>query len=154
MKPLYTLFLAGLTLVSCKGPKEDSPIDAAFSPDAEHLEEINTECFQYFGEKDTVRLMTLTDGTRVTGTLDYAIFEKDKNSGTIDGEIRDDMIIAEYTFMSEGDSSKRQVVFRKTEVGWKEGFGEMKSVDGIPVQVNIDSLDYSHQMTLTSVPCD
>ncbi|MEB2774698.1 hypothetical protein SYJ56_05240 [Algoriphagus sp. D3-2-R+10] len=154
MKPLYALFLAGLLLVSCKGPKEDSPIDAAFSPDAEHLEEINTECFQYFGEKDTVQLMTLTAGTKVTGTLDYAIFEKDKNSGTINGEIRDDMIIAEYTFMSEGDSSKRQVVFQKTEEGWIEGFGEMNSVDGIPVQVNIDSLDYSHHMTLTPIPCD
>lgn len=154
MRTIHTLFIAVLLLVSCKGPKEDSPIDVAFSPNAEHLEEINTECFQYVGEKDTVRLMTLTVGTKVTGTLDYAIFEKDKNIGFIKGEIRDDMIIAEYTFMSEGDSSKRQVVFQKTDEGWKEGYGEMKSVDGIPVQVNIDSLDYSHQMTLSPIPCD
>ncbi len=154
MKTLPTLFFVVLLLVACKGPKQDSPIDAAFSPDAEHLEEINTECFQYLGEKDTVRLTTHVDGTNITGTLDYAIFEKDKNSGTIKGEIRDDMIIAEYTFMSEGDSTRRQVVFKNTEEGWKEGYGEMKSVDGIPVQVNIDSLDYSHNIALTPFPCD
>lgn len=154
MRAIYTLFIAVLILVSCKGPKEDSPIDVALSPNAEHLEEINTECFQYVGEKDTIRLMTLTVGTKVTGTLDYAISEKDKNTGFIKGEIRDDMMIAEYTFMSEGDSSKRQVVFQKTDEGWKEGYGEMKSVDGIPVQVNIDSLDYSHQMILSPIPCD
>lgn len=154
MRTTHALFITILVLVSCNGPKEDSPIDVALSPNAEHLEEINTECFQYFGEKDTVRLMTLTVGTKVTGTLDYAIFEKDKNNGFIKGEIREDLMIAEYTFMSEGDSSKRQVVFQKTDEGWKEGYGEMKSVDGIPVQVNIDSLDFNHQMTLVPIPCD
>ncbi len=154
MRTIHALFIAILVLVSCKGPKEDSPIEVALSPNAEHLEEINTECFQYFGEKDTVRLMTLTIGTKVTGTLDYAIFKKDKNSGFIKGEIRENLMIAEYTFMSEGDSSKRQVVFQKTDEGWKEGYGEMKTVDDIPVQVNIDSLDFSHQITLAPIPCD
>ncbi|SFT78286.1 hypothetical protein SAMN04489724_2195 [Algoriphagus locisalis] len=154
MKASIPILIFVLAILSCKGPKEDSPIDVAFSPDEEHAEEINTECFRYFGEKDTVLLTTHVDGTNITGTLDYSIYEKDKNSGTIEGEIRDNMIIAEYTFQSEGVTSKRQVVFKNTEEGWKEGFGEMKSVDGIPVQVNIDSLDYSHQMALTPVPCD
>lgn len=154
MRTTHALFITILVLVSCNGPKEDSPIDVALSPNAEHLEEINTECFQFISEKDTIRLMTLTEGTKVTGTLDYSIFEKDKNSGFIKGEIREGLMIAEYTFMSEGDSSKRQVVFKKTEEGWKEGYGEMKSVDEIPVQVNIDSLDFSHQMTLVPIPCD
>lgn len=154
MKAPFKLFFAMLIMVSCNGAKKDSPIDVAFSPEAEHLEEINTECFQYLGAKDTVRLTTYIDGTNITGTLDYSFFEKDKNSGTIEGEIRDNMIIAEYTFLSEGVSSKRQVVFKNTDEGWKEGFGEMKTVDGIPVQVNIDSLDYSHQMALNPVPCD
>ena len=154
MKSLYVLILSILFITACSESKKDSPIDAAFSPKTELIEAINTECFQYFGEKDTVRLTTHIDGTNITGTLDYAIFEKDKNSGTIEGEIRDNMIIAEYTFLSEGITSKRQIVFKNTEDGWKEGYGEMKSVDGIPVQVNIDSLDYSHQMALAPVPCD
>ncbi|WBL42564.1 hypothetical protein PBT90_17685 [Algoriphagus halophytocola] len=148
------LFLSAILVLACKGPKEDSPIDVAFSPDEEHVEEINTECFRYFGEKDTVFLTTHIDGTNITGTLDYSFFEKDKNSGTIEGEIRDNMIIAEYTFQAEGLTSKRQVVFKNTEEGWKEGFGEMKPVDGIPAQVNIDSLKYNHDMILTPVPCD
>ena len=154
MKALSILFFAALIVVACKGPKEDTPVEVAFSPDEEHLEELNTECFQYFGEKDTVLLTTHVDGTNITGTLDYSIFEKDKNSGTIEGEIRDNMIIAEYTFQSEGQTSKRQVVFKNTEEGWKEGFGEMSSVDGIPVQDNLDSLDYNHNMILSPVPCN
>lgn len=153
MRALSALFIAALVLAACKGPKEDTPIEVAFSPDEEHLEEINTECFQYLGEKDTITLTTHLDGTTVTGTLNYSLFEKDKNTSTIAGVIRDNLIIAEYTFMSEGRSSKRQVVFKNTEEGWKEGFGEMKEVDGIPVQVNIDSLDYSHSLALVPVPC-
>lgn len=154
MKTLYTLFFAILLLAACNGPKKDSPIDVAFSPEAEHLEKINTECFQYADANDTVRLTTHIDGTNISGSLDYSLYEKDKNSGTIDGEIRGNMIIAEYTFQSEGVTSKRQVVFKNMDEGWKEGFGEIKNVDGIPVYTNIDSLDYSHQMILNPVPCD
>ena len=154
MRSLYTSFFAILLIAACNGPKKDSPIDAAFSPEAEHLEEINTECFQYADGKDTVRLTTHIDGTSIAGSLDYSFYEKDKNRGTIDGEIRDNMIIAEYTFQSEGVTSKRQVVFKNTDEGWKEGYGEMKNVDGISTYVNIDSLDYSHQMALNPIPCD
>lgn len=154
MKATYAVFIAVLFFSSCNGPKEDSPIDVALSPNAEHLEEINTECFQYVDEKDTIQLMTLTVGTKVTGTLDYAFFEKDKNSGSIEGEIRENRMVAEYTFMSEGDSSKRQVVFQKTEEGWKEGYGNMNTTDGIPVQVDIDSLDFGHRFMLAPIPCD
>ncbi len=154
MKTLSTLFFALLILSSCEGPKKDTPIEVAFSPDEEQLEAINTECFRYFGERDTVLMTTHVDGTNVSGTLSYSISEKDKNTGTIEGKIRDSLIIAEYTFMSEGITSKRQVVFKNTEEGWKEGYGDMKSVDGIPVQVNIDSLDFSHDMALAPVPCD
>ncbi|MFC5626637.1 hypothetical protein [Algoriphagus winogradskyi] len=154
MKALSTLFFAALVMSACKGPKEDTPVEVAFSPDEEHVEEINTECFRYYGDKDTVLLTTHVDGMKITGTLDYSLFEKDKNTGTIEGEIRDDLIIAEYTFMSEGVTSNRQVVFKNTEEGWKEGYGEIKTVDGIPVYVNMDSLDYSHQIALTPVPCD
>ncbi len=154
MKTGYTLFFGILSIVGCKEPKEDSPIDVALSPDAEYLEEINTECFQHVNEKDTIQLMTLTVGTKVTRTLDYSIFEKDKNTGSIEGEIRENRMVAEYTFMSESDSSKREVVFQKTEEGWKEGCGKMNTTDGIPVQVDIDSLDFSHQFILAPVPCD
>lgn len=154
MKTLTTLFLALLIFSACEGPKKDTPIEVAFSPDEEQIEAINSECFRYFGEKDTLLMTTHVDGTNISGTLAYSISQKDRNTGTIEGEIRDNLIIAEYTFMSEGVTSKRQVVFKNTEEGWKEGYGEMKSVDGIPVQVNIDSLDFSHDMALTPVPCD
>ena len=153
MKASIAAFFIVLAMISCKGPKEDSPIDVAFSPEDEQLMNMNTECFQYISEKDTIKLTTHIDGTNITGTLNYSLFEKDKNSGTIDGEIRDNLIIAEYTFQSEGQTSKRQVVFKNTDEGWKEGFGEMKEVDGIPVQVNIDSLDYRHGLALKPVPC-
>ena len=63
MKTLITVFFAALVMAACKGPKEDTPIEVAFSPEEEHLEKINTECFHYFGEKDTVRLTTQVSGT-------------------------------------------------------------------------------------------
>ncbi len=154
MKALSTLFFAALLMASCNGPKKDSPIDVAFSPEDELNEVINTECFQYLGEKDTVQLTAHIDGTKVTGTLDYVLFEKDNNNGTVEGEIRDSLMILEYVYMSEGVTSKRQVVFKNTDEGWKEGYGEMKEVDGILVQKNIDSLDYNNSYSLFPVPCE
>ncbi|EAZ82075.1 hypothetical protein [Algoriphagus machipongonensis] len=152
MKGHYTLFFVALLLVACNGVKKDSPIEEAFSPESER--DLNINCFQYVNDQDTIKLSTEIDGTSVTGTLDYLFYEKDKTFGTIQGEVRDNLLIAEYNYLAEGDSSTRQVVFKKTTEGWEEGFGEMKVVDGVPVQVNLDSLDYSNSYELSPVPCD
>ena len=154
MKTLNLLVLAVFAAVACKGPKEDSPIDVHFSPDSVARAEILEECFQFVNGKDTVRLRIQPEEVNVTGELAYLWFEKDKSWGTIAGTLEDSLLIAEYTFLSEGDTSTRQVVFKRFKEGWKEGYGEINEVDGVVVYKNIDSLDYSHEVNLMSIPCD
>lgn len=154
MKSLSILVLTIFAIAACKGPKEDSPIDAHFSPDRESKAAIMEDCFQYVSGKDTIRMRIQPDEFNVTGELSFLFFEKDKSKGLIKGTLKDSMLIAEYSFFSEGDSSKRQVVFKRFEEGWREGFGEVEEVDGIVVYQNIDSLDFNHQVNLVSMPCD
>lgn len=154
MKAQFILVLSVFAIVSCKGPKEDSPIDAHFSPDSVAKADILEDCFQFVSGKDTIRLRIQPDEFNVTGELAYLFFEKDKSWGSITGTLKDSLLIAEYNFLSEGDSSKRQVVFKRFEEGWREGYGEIEEVDGIGVFENIDSLDFSHEVNLVPIPCD
>ena len=154
MKSLNVLAVAFFFAVACKGPKEDSPIDAHFSPDSVAKAEIMEDCFQFVNGKDTIRLRIQPEEVNVTGELAYLWFEKDKSWGTIEGTLEDSLLIAEYTFLAEGDTSIRQVVFKRFKEGWKEGYGEINEVDGVVVYKNIDSLDYNHEFNLVSIPCD
>jgi hypothetical protein len=43
--------------------------------------------------------------------LTYLFFEKDKNNGTLVGQMVGDTLRANYTFMSEGKESSRDIVF-------------------------------------------
>jgi hypothetical protein len=154
MKARHLLFLAFFAAAACNGPKEDSPIDAHFSPDSVARAEILEECFQFVKGNDTIRLRIQPEEVNVTGELAYLFYEKDKSIGTFEGTLRDSLLVAEYTFLSEGDTSTRQVVFKRFKEGWKEGYGEIDEVDGVVVYKNVDSLDYSHDVNLVSIPCD
>lgn len=154
MKAQYLLTGAILAVLACKGPKENSPIDAHFSPDSLAKADIAESCFQYVSGKDTVLLRIQPEEINVTGELAYLFFEKDKSWGTLEGVLQDSLLIASYTFFSEGDTSVRQVVFRRFEEGWKEGYGEIKEVDGVGAFRNLDSLDFSHDTILSPIPCE
>lgn len=154
MKTLKALVLAAFAVIACKGPKEDSPIDAHFSPDSLAKAEIMEDCFRWINGKDTILLRIQPEEVNVTGELAYLFYEKDKSRGTIEGTLQDSLLIAEYTFLSEGDTSTRQVVFKRFEEGWREGYGDIAEVDGVVVYKNIDSLDFDHEVNLASIPCE
>ena len=154
MKTLKVLVLAAFAVIACKGPKEDSPIDAHFSPDSVAKADILEDCFRWVNGNDTILLRIQPEEVNVTGELAYLFYEKDKSRGTIEGTLQDSLLIAEYTFLSEGDTSTRQVVFKRFEEGWREGHGEINEVDGVVVYKNVDSLDFGHEVNLTSIPCE
>ena len=112
------------------------------------------ECYTYINGKDSVILRPQLSGEKVSGTLAYCYFEKDQNKGSIQGIFKDDLLIAEYTFESEGRTSVRQVVFKKTPSGFVEGYGEITEKEGKSVFKSIDSLDYNHEMVLRKSVCD
>lgn len=87
-------------------------------------------CYRSIIGKDTMNLKVEKFPNVVTGNLTYNFYEKDDNIGTIDGTLSGDTLIANYTFMSEGKSSVRQVAFLISDSTATEGFGPMEEKEG------------------------
>lgn len=112
-----------------------------------------TGCYANISARDTVKLKVETFPNVVTGTLLYNFFEKDKNTGEIEGRLMGDTLLADYTFMSEGIRSTRQVVFLIRDSIAIEGYGAMEEKEGRMVFKDIREIDFSKGMKLTKVSC-
>ena len=99
-------------------------------------------CYIMIQGKDTATLeLTVADST-VSGNLNFKRFEKDSNQGTIDGVIRDGLILANYAFQSEGRRSVREVVFLMRGESLLEGYGEIEVKGDSAKFVNITGLKF------------
>ncbi|MCV9926999.1 hypothetical protein OIU83_05025 [Flavobacterium sp. LS1R49] len=136
-----------MVLVSCKKNKpEEVTLDA--------VESVGEQCFESVINKDTIK-MTLNTNSRneVNGELIYKIYEKDKNEGTINGTIKGDTLIADYTFQSEGVSSVREVAFLKKGTTYIDGYGDLIEKNGKMVFKDKKTLKFDAKMTLSKVDC-
>ena len=95
----------------------------------------------------------IKDNNIVTGNLTYDYYEKDKNKGTIKGELKSDTLFADYTFMSEGIESVREVVFINTAGGWVEGYGEIDDKDGKVIFKNRNKITFDNSAVLKETAC-
>jgi hypothetical protein len=111
-------------------------------------------CYKYLDSANLITLKFTSANDTVSGTLAYDIYEKDKNVGTILGEMKGDMLIADYTFTSEGVKSVRQVVFKKSGSGFIGGMGDMEEKDGKMVYKNINALTFDPEIILAEVDCN
>ncbi|WP_051189716.1 hypothetical protein [Daejeonella oryzae] len=136
MKPLF-LILTGLTVT----------LNACNSTTVKYAEENadsikSSICYSYDNKKDLINIQMNDSAGFVIGNLNYNIYEKDKNTGIIKGKMRGDTLIADYTFMSEGTESVRQVAFLKKGTDLLEGFTEVEEKNGQMVFKEIDSLKF------------
>jgi hypothetical protein len=112
-----------------------------------------TECYDYFSNKDSISLHITITGRSVAGELLYKIFEKDQNKGSLQGEMHQDTLLAEYTFISEGIESVREIAFLKKENAFAEGYGEAEEKDGKLVFKNAGALNFSNTVILKKSDC-
>ncbi|MBO9201894.1 MULTISPECIES: hypothetical protein [Niastella] len=110
-------------------------------------------CYQYATAADTITLKLVRTGENVTGTLVYLLKEKDSNKGTIQGTLKGDLLVADYTFMAEGSQSIRQVAFKQTGNTFIEGYGDIVEENGKQHFKNVDSLDFSSTLKLQETAC-
>lgn len=82
-------------------------------------------CYIFILKKDTANLKINIKNSQVSGNLTYNHFEKDGNVGIIKGKFQDSLIIADYTFQSEGITSVREVVFKISGENLIEGYGDI-----------------------------
>jgi hypothetical protein len=115
--------------------------------------ELPVNCYRFADKNDTIRLQLVRVGGSITGTLVYKLHEKDKNEGTIQGTLNGDILVADYTFRSEGVSSVRQVAFKKINNVYVEGYGETISTNNREHFRNVDSLQYNSNFGLSEIDC-
>ncbi|WP_286860198.1 MULTISPECIES: hypothetical protein [Sphingobacterium] len=104
--------------------------------------------YQYLKNGDTISLTIAIDGDKVQGDLNYIWKEKDRNIGHIDGVLKDSILLADYTFSSEGQQSIRQVAFKFGKKRVVEGYGAMEDKGDKMSFVAPDKLVYDQKFVL------
>jgi len=142
-------------MASCQGgtaKKTQAKIDSTIVSNAESTPD-SVQCYQYIKNRDTATLTFTTIDNKLTGTLGYNLYEKDKNAGTIAGLVKGDTLIANYTFQSEGKTSVREVAFLKKGNQLAEGFGDVQEVNGASKFKDLSKLKFDGSMTFEKIDC-
>lgn len=110
-------------------------------------------CYTYDlkGSKIELQLHYIADSDSVTGTLNFGFAEKDSNHGDIVGKVTDKILLAEYTFQSEGTESVRQVAFELKDDKAILGYGEM-TPDGTHFK-DVTKVKFDSGVPLAKVDC-
>ncbi len=110
-----------------------------------------SECYSVTKGSTVISMELNYDGDNASGTLNYGIAEKDKNTGTFVGTIKDSILVADYTFQSEGVESTRQIAYKFKGNQIVEGYGDMNA-DGTRFK-DVSKLNFDGKMPLVKVDC-
>ncbi|WP_316635471.1 hypothetical protein [uncultured Flavobacterium sp.] len=143
-----------VVLVSCKKKESVPEIAPNPSKEAEIAKPSGDQCFAFSKDSSTIELSFNVDSHQeVKGKLSYNLYGKDKNEGTLTGKIKGDTLIADYTFMSEGIYSVREVAFLQKDGTYIEGYGDVTDKNGKVTFKDKKKLKFESKMILTKVDC-
>ncbi len=152
MKQIFALPVIVLLLSACNNNTTEPTTAPVVAEEKKIAPEYS--CYGYTSAKDTVNLHFQISGNIVTGDLAYNYFAKDKNTGTIQGNMKGDTLFAEYKFMSEGIESIREVVFLKKGNDFVEGYGDAEEKNGKMIFKNTSGLNFNNSLILKKVACE
>ncbi|OXA76166.1 hypothetical protein SAMN05444397_101325 [Flavobacterium aquidurense] len=150
-----TIIILGV-FISCKKETTLPPPQIEPNPpkEAEIVEPAGDQCYTSRLNGNIVALsFNVNSHQEVNGKLSYNITGKDKNEGTIIGNMKGDTLIADYTFMSEGVSSVREVVFLQKEGTLIEGYGDVVDANNKVTFKDKKKLKFDAKNTLTKSDC-
>lgn len=149
MKKKIILFLGSATLfVACDKLSKEEDVKKT---DQSVLTIENSKVdglYLYEKNGDTVSLQLTVVENKASGNLIYSFKEKDKNTGTFVGEFKEDLLLVDYTFLSEGVSSVRQVAFKIGKSTATEGYADMEEINGKLVFKDVKKLQFNEKMIL------
>ena len=152
MKKLILLALLAVTMINCKDkPQQEETITTTEETVITTPATLELGCYTFDDGKSTVMLEIIDNTSEVKGTLNYLLFEKDGNTGTISGSVKDGILLANYTFQSEGSETTRQVAFKIEDDKLMEGYGDMND-DGTTFK-DVSMLNFNSQMPLSKTDC-
>lgn len=155
MKKLIVLSFVLLTIIGCRNKESTTKNSNAEMQEVSEvsISPINLGCYVFDDNKSTISL-EITENVHeneVKGNLTYALAEKDKNSGSFVGQLKNGILIADYTFQSEGIQSIRQIAFKVNGDTLIEGYGELNP-EGTAFK-DIDSIQFVSTMPLVKSEC-
>ncbi len=149
--------LGGIFFTSCKNEVQKNSQEEIVSEETQNnhndINSLDTVCYSFISEKDTVKLKMKRRKDEITGSLSYSYFEKDKNTGTFKGTFENDTLRAVYTFNSEGTESVREILFFQKGNKLIEGFGEVEEVNGKMKFKKGATFSLNKNMPLRQVEC-
>ena len=148
-KSLFASVILMGVILSCNSNKEKDPEVA----DTNIAKETTIHCYQKVLGQDTMLLTLNKTGLKITGSLIYDFYEKDKSEGMLAGEQSGDTLIAEYVFKSEGKESKREIAFLLKEVDLVEGYGEMVEKGDLLKFKTKSGINFKDTVYYKNVPC-
>lgn len=110
-------------------------------------------CYELIANVDTVTMRLNVIDSFVTGDLSYRLHAKDRNDGSLKGVVRDSLIVADYTFRSEGMLSVRQVVFKIAGTSLVEGYGDIKTGSDTVRFKDVKQLNFLYDRPLRKTSC-
>ena len=157
MKKVSALVIVILSVfISCKKETTLPPPQIEPNPpkEAEIAEPAGDQCYTSRLNGNIVAIsFNVNSHQEVNGKLSYNITGKDKNEGTIIGNMKGDTLIADYTFMSEGVSSVREVVFLQKDGTLIEGYGDVVDANNKVTFKDKKKLKFDAKNTLTKSDC-
>ncbi|MFB9079764.1 hypothetical protein ACFFLS_07735 [Flavobacterium procerum] len=158
MKKVLTLTAIVLSIfTSCKKETTTTePVQITPSPpkEAEILEPAGDQCYAWRANGNVIELsFNVNSHQEVNGKLRYDLTGKDKNEGTLIGNMKGDTLIGDYTFSSEGVSSVREVAFLQKDGALIEGYGDIVTSNDKVAFKDKSKLKFDQKNTLTKVDC-
>jgi hypothetical protein len=111
-------------------------------------------CYRLEHPQDRATMELQVQDTLVTGNLVFALHEKDGNKGTLRGVIRDTLIIADYTYESEGMMSVREEIFAIQDSTLVRAYGPVTNQNNKMVFTDKGNLKFEHNMVFRKVGCE
>lgn len=153
MKKIIALSFVLLTMLSCKNKNsktENNPIAVQEMIDSTATG-LSLGCYVFHDNNNHVSLEFTEIGPINKGNLTYNFAEKDKNTGTFIGHLKDGILLADYTFQSEGLETVRQVAFKVNNDTLIEGYGDMNA-EGTTFK-DVRALKFTSTMPLIKADC-
>ena len=150
------IFIMFSVFISCKKETTLPPPQITPNPpkEAEIVEPAGDQCYVSSENNNTIKLsFNVNSHQEVNGKLSYNLYGKDKNEGTLIGNMKGDTLIADYTFLSEGISSIREVAFLQKDGTFIEGYGPTTEANGKVSFTDKKTLKFDAKNTLLKVDC-
>lgn len=151
-KLIFPIIITALSFTACQSENSNQE-DGDVAVDTNIVKVGETSCYSFIKNRDTAKLTFMSTNGITTGELNYNLFEKDNNKGIIEGEMRGDTLLVDYTFNSEGKESVRQVAFLKKGNQLIEGFGDVEEKNGKMIFKNTSTLTFGNSIVFEKVDC-